>query len=228
MRPPPEPSLPAITSSRSCTVEVTTSQPQRLRKKKKAKWLAEHKDFELRYGLADVKQQELSDHLLLEYPGLSSLTPRQLDMLRLRGVTCFPAIEQLTIPLEMSVKRLHCHKDAVPTIAPGSRIFLAQRCRFLHAFEALRLQGVWLDRSYMESFNRHLLADLAGNSFETGCCLAVLLSTMVGMANGASVKCTGAPSRPRYAAPAPATEPESDDSDSAEPVLRVRQQRRIF
>lgn len=54
------------------------------------------------------------------------------------------------------------------------KLWATSRCRQLHGLEGLRHQGIFLSETSAGNFSSDLLADLAGNSFHTGCCLAAL------------------------------------------------------
>lgn len=69
----------------------------------------------------------------------------------------------------------------VPTVLPGTKLWSAERDRLLLGRELLHLQGLQFDQSQLDEFTEHQLTDIAGNSFSSLVCLAVLASLVVSL-----------------------------------------------
>ena len=70
-----------------------------------------------------------------------------------------------------------CKDDAVNTIIPASQLWHKKRKRFIIGHELARLQLIPVDE-VRASFPQKLLADLAGNAFNGGSFLCVLIAVL--------------------------------------------------
>ena len=112
------------------------------------------------------------------FPGLLEISARQCEVLHICNAT-FPSDEESSICLSQSGGRQKVHVGSFPTILPGGKQFLLHRCRLMHPWESLRLQGMFLPDVLLSAFSHNAIQQLAGNAFESGCCAAVLFVLQV-------------------------------------------------
>lgn len=127
------------------------------------------------------------------YPGLWELGDRAIDCLTLRGVKV-PEATLRFVQTSQSVDRKHQASGSMegPSQAPvgclagNTRPYITTRCRRAHGKELLRMQGIYYPGhdNDIDDVPMHLLADLAGNAFHSGCCAAAKLSLLVAIARG--------------------------------------------
>ena len=87
--------------------------------------------------------------------------------------------------------------------------------------EKLALQGIWVEDAWVDEFGDALLSDLAGNAFNAGSCVVVVLLSIIGLALaslGVSDDCTARAAAPtgslkRLASFAPEIDSDSDCGD---------------
>lgn len=129
-------------------------------------------DNELDWFAASGPEADLEQY----FPGLQVVHPREYEILYLQGIRSFPDLPTRVIETSQSLQRGSGETSPVccPTMTPSGRKYVSSRCRFLLGAEQLRLQNVWLDPEVLSCFPNKLLADLAGNAFETSCCCAVV------------------------------------------------------
>jgi hypothetical protein len=89
----------------------------------------------------------------------------------------------------------------------------------MHPYEALRCQGIYLPEATLNGFALALIQSLAGNAFDTGCCLAVLVATLALIATGAGPWLSGAGP---VAEPCEDNGPSDDDDESVWELVAKR------
>lgn len=167
------------------TSGIANTPLQKRRRIAPLKWQGEHSQRFFDAGLSPNDIPKFDWQLLLEFPGLAQLSKREVEVLFLSGVRCFPEESPRFIELTMSISRCMVRADCVSAVTPKYRQFLTRQCRLVHAYESFALQGLEFERRILERFDCALLQSLAGNAFETGCCLATMVSSLVSMSYGA-------------------------------------------
>lgn len=111
-------------------------------------------------------------------PGMLRLTDRQWDLLLSKGFDLETNRQHSCIDLSQTADFSSMMHGVTPCITPGCMILSSQRRRLLCGEECLRLQGIVYSpelHNSLRSFPNELLVNLAGNAFETHCCVASLL-----------------------------------------------------
>ena len=164
----------------------------------------------------------LSEEDVDAFPGLAALTERQAHILQLAGVQDFPEVVPRSIEVKHSGDRCR-PKAQASCILPAGQQYLTHKCRFMLPWESLGLQGIHVEPELTRKLSRALVQSLAGNAFETSCCLGTLCCTLVVLSR---------PFRRREevirSMPAVDQEHDGDDADessSSESLFRVRKQR---
>ena len=121
---------------------------------------------------------------LLCFPGLASLTDREMAILQLEKVS-FPELALNVIEVSQNPTSASARSNVVfPAIVPRCRQYLTSRCRLVTGLEAMFIQNIvypWdADYQLLGRFPDTLLRDLAGNAFEgSSCMMAVVLACVV-------------------------------------------------
>ena len=143
----------------------------------------EHGAFVLRVTILD-------DDDYLVNPGLAKLNRREIEIIELSGVTEFPEALARVVEVSQNAARTCAGSSRKPTVGhtgtvfPRSRFYHTQRCRLLVPAEAMQLQGIYVPRSVIEASPDWVIRDLAGNAFETSCCLAAPTTTLLLLSHG--------------------------------------------
>lgn len=141
-------------------------------------------------------------------PGLLAFSERQEQCLEIVGVRSFPQNgECQTVELLHSAGRARPRSTA-SCILPSGCQYLTSRSRLLHPVESLMLQGIHVAPQTLEDHSYATLESLAGNAFETSCCLSTVLCTLLVL----SQPCPS-PERP-LKRPATATDATTRDASS--------------
>ena len=183
------------------------------------KWHKKHEKAYEQAGKPWSLALRFSEYQLDCFPGLNALVDRQVEVLDMVGVVAFPEAFGRSVELKHNVERCRPAAEA-SCILPGGMQYLTHKCRMMHPFEALMLQGIDVSPHMVRQFKGSLVQSLAGNAFETSCCLATMLCTMVSLSPP-----------PRTVSPhvmPPAGEGEGGHSDSDSEsffVARVRRRR---
>lgn len=157
-----------------------------------------------------------------DWPGLAALGPRQVEMLELKEINQFPEPEARTLELKHNVSRGTKPGHEATTILPGGMQYLTHKCRFMVPEESLMLQGIHAPASLLAQFEPRLLQDLAGNAFETSCCMGTLVTGITMLA-----KILQEPQPAEAAEPLPSPdEGDGDHTDSSESASLFRRPRR--
>lgn len=119
------------------------------------------------------------DDVMQSFPALRVLTQRQHEILYLKGLKQFPDKEFRVIDLSQTLMFCNMVKDKVPCITPAGQKFLTKPVRYLEGSEALQLQGIYLDPQKLLKYSSGFKMDLAGNAFETSCCGAAFLCSLM-------------------------------------------------
>lgn len=164
---------------------LTQARPEAKRPRDSA-WPERHRLLYVARGEARESVHSFDASLVHAFPGLLEIGRRQRELLDLAGVKDFPTAVSGCIETSQSAGRQRLHIDFCPTITPHGRQYLSRRCRVMHSWESLRFQGLYLHESLLERFSENLLQDLAGNAFETGCCLAAMVVTLALLSSGAA------------------------------------------
>ena len=151
-------------------------------------------------------------------PGLADLTQREREVLTLAGVTNYPMTEEVSVEITQSAGRQRLHHEHCSTILPKGRQYLGRRCRLMHPYEALRCHGIYLPEATLSGFAPALIESLAGNAFDTGCCLAVLVATLALISTGAGPRLSGAGP---VAEPCEDNGPSDDDANDDESLWEL-------
>ena len=118
---------------------------------------------------------------VMEYfPGMAVLTPREIDLLALKGVR-FPHLCKATIELSQAPDRTGgLTSGTSPTATPGMRRYFAHLGRLSVGLEAMHMQGLHYGHRHaaLRSFPSALLQDLAGNAFHIEECAVGILTAM--------------------------------------------------
>ena len=187
------------------------------------KWHKKHEKAYNNSGRCWLSAMRFSSDQLKAFPGLSALCDRQVEALDLAGVVTFPEAEARTVELKHNLDRVR-PSGVASCVLPGASMYLTHKCRLMHPWEALTLQGIDVDEHIVRQFSGNLIQSLAGNAFETSCCLATLFCTMVIL----SPRCTTvSPCRfPPAGQDGPTDlESNSDSDESSLFVARVRRRR---
>ena len=112
------------------------------------------------------------------WPGLRTLTPRELDILACHQVR-YPD-RCGCIDLSHALDRGLIRTRHLSCVTPNMRCYLMHRCRLVCGLESLHLQGLHYGSLHkaVESFPNALLADLAGNAFHSYCCAASMVTVL--------------------------------------------------
>ena len=185
------------------------------------KWHALHKNM-YNHLKRDWKNDAPSfdEETLLLYPGLSVLSTREIQVLELSaGIESFAAAGCLhAVDVSQSANRTRPMHNITPTVLPGGKVYLSDRCRVMHPIECMRAQGLHFPVAELCQFSECLLQNLAGNAFDVSSCLACIVATCVILAHGCSSgdrgEGTSDSSSPMQVAADDATESGSDSSES--------------
>ena len=159
----------------------------------KLAWTQLHRDHFAAHG----KQWEgtaikIPEDVMDADPGTRELTPREADILLVHQVT-YPEKTCRMINVTQGIERCRPFMDYFECTTPGQRVWLTHRARFLTGLEALRCQGICYGErggdGIARNFPDRLLADLAGNAFHSGSCLACVLALLVTLAMGEEHAC---------------------------------------
>lgn len=64
-------------------------------------------------------------------------------------------------------------------VTPNGRLFDTKRCRLLTGLEKMALQGIFYKSAACRNWPPSLLGDLAGNAFQTNCCMSVVIVALL-------------------------------------------------
>ena len=107
------------------------------------------------------------------FPGIAHLADRQIDILD-RHHFQVPEASPRTLDVSMSMSFAKPRVGATSCLSSGSEMWIGHRVRMALGAEHLRLHGIQFpNEPELASFPGSLLRDLAGNSFDSSCCLAV-------------------------------------------------------
>ena len=130
------------------------------------RWSAEtHAEICPEYGLLPARQQEMLDHLGINFPDARPTVV---------------GISQTNVS--------HGKENCAPTITPTGDFWIAHRGRRLIGQECLNMQGIFLPQEVADTFSDALLHDLAGNSFNTWNVLPCVMALFFTMSQLASQK----------------------------------------
>lgn len=160
------------------------------------KWPRIHERLFRAKGLCWTEAKPLDEDVAHAYPGLHALSARQLEVLELAGVRDFPETVGRCVEVSQGAGRQSPRVGCASTVTPHGQQYLTHRCRLLHAIECLHLQGIHFPRSLLQKFPSRLIQDLAGNAFETSCCLATIVASSVLLSTGAAAGIAGCPRPP--------------------------------
>lgn len=160
----------------------------------KYKWPRLHADMYWSQGLRWEVAQSFSDQDLIVFPGLASLTQREVEVLELAGIKQFPEEPGRLIETSQKAGRATPRTGSSPAIIPRGRVYLTDKCRLMDPVEALRLQSLHFPEHVLRTTEPRVLQSLAGNAFEGGCCLATIVATCTALAHGAASRAARAPS----------------------------------
>ena len=181
------------------------------------KWHKKHEKAYNDSGRCWLLANRFSLHQLEAFPGLSVLCDRQVEALDLAGVVSYPEAVARTVELKHNLDRVRPSSDIASCVLPGASMYLTHKCRLMHPSEALSLQGIDVDEHLVRQFSGSVLQSLAGNAFETSCCLATFFCTMVTL----SPRCT-----PTILQLPPAGQDVPDPDSSSDESLFVARSRR--
>jgi len=145
------------------------------------------------------------------HPGLARLVDREVELLQLAGVHEFPEKEPRVVDVSQGADRTRTVAGCSSAVTPGSRLYFTHRCRLQVPLESFYLQGIAYDQRVLSKFPSSTLQDLAGNAFETSCCLASIVVACLMLSCGASARTVGAPA---YALMAPGVGSDTPESGS--------------
>ena len=168
-------------------------------------WVEIHQKYFEEHGIDPSPAQSPAD-VLESWPGLHDLTEREFSILKALGVCNFPEQPGRCLNVSHTIG-WHTLKMTAGCISPSMRLYLSSRCRLAHGLEALALQGIHYGESHsrLSRYESSFIFDLAGNAFQTSCCMASVLSTLVSLAKAWAKKVQGLAPKVVPAAP------ESDD-----------------
>lgn len=147
-------------------------------------WVGKHLDAPMAGGAAWWNLRLPSRNIQRLYPGLGTLTARQLDVIRIKGLDIpeSGSGEASMIDVSQNLDRCHVLKGLCPCITPNGVFYHARACRPLVASETLRFQGILLspDREReARTFSPGLLQSMAGNAFNTHCAMAAVAALLI-------------------------------------------------
>jgi hypothetical protein len=101
------------------------------------------------------------------FPGLQTLSPRNLDRLACLGVK-FPERNTRTIDLSQSEGRSRLTEGSLPCTTPGMDLYVTSLCRLTVGVEAMAFQSIHFGDNHdkLRKYSNKDVADLAGNAFE--------------------------------------------------------------
>ena len=115
------------------------------------------------------------------FPGLQQLTDREVDLVR--NILCMEFPDRPgAVDISQSAGRVLNKASSESTVVtPNGRLYLRHRCRLACGVEALMLQGIHMGAAMDQVFRwpSEKLKDLAGNAFQSWCCGAMLLTSLV-------------------------------------------------
>ena len=166
-------------------------------------------------------QSNWQPSLLKSFPDYALLPLRCQDLLDTTGAQ-FPEAEPLLTGLDQSHATVHLGYSQ--TITTHTILWIGHKCRIMKGKEKLALQGIWVEDAWVDEFGDALLSDLAGNAFNAGSCVVVVLLSIIGLALaslGVSDDCTARAAAPtgslkrfkRLASFAPEIDSDSDCGD---------------
>ena len=128
------------------------------------------------------------------------------------------------VGVSSAIGRAVLSEDVLPCVTPSGRIFSVKRNRLVLGEEFMRCQGIFFDdevHDEMGKFGSSVLADLAGNAFQTHTCAAVVVAALFVLANCFHAE-NAVPARFLHPAPVPARRRQlklggDDSSDSDGP-----------
>ena len=143
-----------------------------INKQMTSKSILVHKDHFIKRGM---RPKEFTDMDYMIHPGIAAMTTRELWVAQLAGVQNWPEENPSALELSQSFGRQKVSLGVSPCIIPKGRIYFPHLCRLQLPIESLRLQGIFYDADIVTSFPEKMVADLAGNAFETTSCLACVV-----------------------------------------------------
>lgn len=162
------------------------------------KWHSEQLAQAMQSGVQWWRRETLSCEVLACYPGLASLTDRELGILMLEN-TRFPEASLSVIEVSQNsgasrgADQRQRRDTTFHAVIPRTRQFLTTRCRVMTGLEALFVQNIrYPDDPNFEKVSRFpdsFLRDLAGNAFEAGSCLAAICVATVARSAGCALRC---------------------------------------
>ena len=150
--------------------KLATKQTKPKHKKPRGeKWMSLHSTFSKKKGFhkSYLDENMPTEAVKQSFPGLYSLTQRQLQILCLKKVS-FPELVPGSIDLSQALDRSFVAKNHLVCASPGMKNYLVHRCRLSLGVECLHMQGLHYGDKHKElqQFSSSLLQDLGGNAFE--------------------------------------------------------------
>ena len=181
-------------------------------KRRKVTWPVRHEKAYHARGMDWTQALTFEEATVRRHPGLGRLSQREIEIIELNGVTEFPEREPRIVETSQSLGRylkpMHGHCG---TVFPKARLYLTHRCRLVAPAEMLRLQGIDVPREILLSTPDNVIANLAGNAFDTGCCMATMLVTCLLLSHCSSRRAASVPTS--LSVDEQADHDDSDDND---------------
>ena len=196
-------------------------------------WPSEHVAIFARQGMDWLTARTFDENDFLINPGLAALNHRETEMLQLAGVVDFPEVEPRVLEISQAAHRRTAQpkRGHTGTVFPRCRFYFTHRARLHVPAEALQLQGIYIPRDVIEATPDRVVASLAGNAFDTGCCLASFFAGLLMLSSGWARIAQGDPSREvkeLVALTTRASHADDGSSDEAEALFEVAWGRRFI
>ena len=146
---------------------------------KKRKWAQVHAKAMQAQGMDWWQASRPTDAVLQSHPGLMALTERQFDLCKIYGIQ-FPDARDAGVELSQSFRGLRAiQPNTCDIVTPGSQLLLTKKARLACGMEMMLLQGLQFGSEQFKLMDyaegQELLADLAGNAFNSFCFAAALI-----------------------------------------------------
>lgn len=154
---------------------------------KKQKWATVHAKAMQANGMDWWQAARPADATLQSHPGLAELTERQFDLCKIYGIH-FPDARDAGVELSQSFRGVRAiQNNTCDIVTPGGQLLLTKKARLACGTEMMLLQGLHYGPEQFKLLDfadqQDLLADLAGNAFNSFCFAAALITKKTVEAN---------------------------------------------
>lgn len=152
------------------------------------KWVERHIDRAEATGRDWSSYRMFGRHVQEMCPGVEHLSQRERDLLHVLNIKV-PTDVQMIIDVSQGFRNEDVnfnmpHVGGTVCITPTMRPWVCHRSRLGSGVESLNLQNIFFEADqvpHLSAFSNDELQNLAGNAFNGSCCLAVMLTAIVGI-----------------------------------------------